>query len=146
MTISGSSDMNSMKLQEESESLKEQPALASKEALNARSELQHTQENMQREFASLWMAVQELNKLDAVKLLREKTSLLNQAEADLRNQQFDSTTEDRLRNELATVSAERDSLLQLSEQQNQALLLQSVATVRSINENAGVAATSLRTN
>ena len=59
--------MNSMKLQEENETPKEQLALASKETLNARSELQHTQENMQREFASLWMAVQELNKLDAVK-------------------------------------------------------------------------------
>lgn len=42
-------------------------ALAKQDAKNAKEDLQKSQESMQREFSSLWMAVQELNKLDAIK-------------------------------------------------------------------------------
>lgn len=54
---------------------------AQKEAQQAKDEVVTTQTVMQREFASLWMSVQELNKLDALKdksiqeLIQERTQL-----------------------------------------------------------------------
>lgn len=47
--------------------LRDQLAAAQSDAASAKTELLNAQENMQKEFASLWMAVQELNKLDASK-------------------------------------------------------------------------------
>jgi chromosome segregation ATPase len=54
-------------IKEENESLKAQLAAALADAAVANAALEKSQENMQSEFSSLWVAVQELNKLDAVK-------------------------------------------------------------------------------
>jgi hypothetical protein len=79
-------------------------AQAQDEAKDARAQLLSSQSSMQKEFASLWMAVQELNKLDAVKehalaqVVAEKDHLqimLSRAEA--RN--------DELRGEIAAMDA-----------------------------------------
>jgi len=53
--------------QEENRRLREQLQAALLDAENAKEDLATSQESMQKEFASLWMAVQELNKLDATK-------------------------------------------------------------------------------
>ena len=54
-------------VESENVQLKDRLAAAQSEASVAKADLLTTQENMQREFASLWMAVQELNKIDATK-------------------------------------------------------------------------------
>ena len=54
-------------LREENVKLKEHLTASQEAEEKSKNELKVAQESMQREFASLWMAVQELNKLDAVK-------------------------------------------------------------------------------
>ena len=50
-----------------SSDLRNSKAMMQKEVWNSKEELRASREGMQGELASLWMAVQELNKLDAVK-------------------------------------------------------------------------------
>lgn len=50
-----------------SSDLRNSKAMMQKEVWSSKEELRASREGMQGELASLWMAVQELNKLDAVK-------------------------------------------------------------------------------
>jgi chromosome segregation ATPase len=66
--VSGPADESVIeKYVEENESLRSQLANALAEVAVANDSLEKSQENMQREFSSLWLAVQELNKLDSAK-------------------------------------------------------------------------------
>lgn len=62
-----SSSIHNLNLKEENERLRSQLASALADAAMANATLEKSQESMQREFSSLWIAVQELNKLDAAK-------------------------------------------------------------------------------
>lgn len=65
-----------------------------KENIQLKDELTNTQSNMQKEFSALWMSVQELNKLDALKdksiqdLIAERSQLTN--ERDLAHEKLKS--------------------------------------------------------
>lgn len=60
-------DAGGMNQSAEAAFLRGQLEASQREAAAAKEELKIAQNNMQREFASLWMSVQELNKLDALK-------------------------------------------------------------------------------
>lgn len=70
--------------------LRNSKALMQKEVWSSKEELRVSREGMQGELASLWMAVQELNKLDAVKekkmqeLLCDRDAALEAKDAALR--------------------------------------------------------------
>lgn len=74
-------------LKTENAFLKGQLDASQREANLTKEELKLSQGTMQREFASLWMSVQELNKLDAIKdksiqdLIQEKNKLLYEKES-----------------------------------------------------------------
>ena len=55
------------RLKDENTILKDQLVIAKSEAHTAKTELRDSQQHMQQEFASLWLAVQELNKIDSDK-------------------------------------------------------------------------------
>jgi hypothetical protein len=61
------SSSEQLSFEQENVILRNQLADSMADAATAKANLEQTQENMQREFASLWIAVQELNKLDAAK-------------------------------------------------------------------------------
>lgn len=54
-------------LRSENEKLRELLEFSQQEAANAKEELEQSKEDMQKEFSSLWLAVEQLNKLDASK-------------------------------------------------------------------------------
>ena len=58
---------NTSNMKEENDQLRSQLASALADSALANATLEKSQESMQREFSSLWIAVQELNKLDAAK-------------------------------------------------------------------------------
>jgi hypothetical protein len=74
---------SSMELKAQNVELREQLAASKAETFKTKEELKLAKENMQTEFASLWMAVQELNKLDAAKD-QELKNLIEEREKALR--------------------------------------------------------------
>ena len=61
--------------------LRNSKAMMQKEVWNSKEELRASREGMQGELASLWMAVQELNKLDAVKEKKLQELLVDRDQA-----------------------------------------------------------------
>lgn len=77
-----------------------------KENQNLRESLSATQTNMQREFSSLWLSVQELNKLDALKdksieeLIKERENLKKERDMTMEREEKYKIENDHLRREL----------------------------------------------
>eukprot|EP01033_Poteriospumella_lacustris_P013757 gene13757-9851_t len=99
-------------LVDENQRLVAQSLTAQKEAQTAREEVTATQNTMQREFASLWMSVQELNKLDALKdksiqeLIHERTQLTLERDTAVERLRATTVECETLRKELDDVDAD----------------------------------------
>lgn len=95
--------------QRENAELQVQADRAHKDADAAKEEVKNTQATMQREFAALWMSVQELNKLDALKdksiqeLIAERSQLTLERDAALERLRSSTIECEELRRELEEV-------------------------------------------
>ena len=78
---------SSMELKAQNVGLQEQLTASKAETIKTKEELNAAKENMQTEFASLWMAVQELNKLDASKD-HELKNLIEERDKAVREKQI----------------------------------------------------------
>ena len=85
--------------------LQEQLAAAKAETAKTKDELKTTKENMQTEFASLWMAVQELNKLDSAKD-QELKSIIEERDRALREKQMAADNLKEFQQKYSAVQAE----------------------------------------
>jgi hypothetical protein len=80
-------EAGNLELKAKNVELQEQLSAAKAETAKTKDELQTTKENMQTEFASLWMAVQELNKLDSAKD-QELKNIIEERDRALRETQI----------------------------------------------------------
>ena len=86
--------------------LQNELSLSQSDARRARQELESSKEDMQREFASLWLAVQQLNKMDASKettireLINERDRAVNEKYEISKKLQDVSIDYERLQKEL----------------------------------------------
>lgn len=100
------------RLMKENEKLRDDLSKSVFETKMARDELKLSQENMQKEFASLWMAVNELNKMDAVKdkeiqsLIIERDQALKERDAAIKSLRDLKMEYRKLNNELKTIDQE----------------------------------------